>query len=66
MPRKGRSNEEIVRALHQVDGGEKVTEFCRRLHGNPDGKRRIPETPVSSGCSGTARRALSSTGGRDR
>ena len=31
MPRKGRSNEEIVHALHQVDGGEKVTEVCRRL-----------------------------------
>ena len=25
MPRKGRSNEEIVHALHQVDSGEKVT-----------------------------------------
>jgi putative transposase len=31
MPRKGRSNEEIVHALHQVEGGEKVTEVCRRL-----------------------------------
>jgi putative transposase len=31
MPRKGRSNEEIVHALHQVDSGEKVTEVCRRL-----------------------------------
>ena len=31
MPRKGRSNEEIVHALHQVDSGEKVTEICRRL-----------------------------------
>ena len=30
-PRKGRSNEEIVRTLHQVEGGEKVTEVCRRL-----------------------------------
>ena len=30
MPRKGR-NEEIVHALHQVDGGEKVAEVCRRL-----------------------------------
>jgi len=25
MPRKGRSNEEIIHALHQVEGGEKVT-----------------------------------------
>jgi hypothetical protein len=31
MPRKGRSNEEIVHALHQIEGGEKVTEVCRRL-----------------------------------
>lgn len=31
MPRKGRSNEEIVEALHQVESGEKVTEICRRL-----------------------------------
>ena len=31
MPRRGRSNEEIIHALHQVEGGEKVTEVCRRL-----------------------------------
>ena len=31
MPRKGRKNEEIVAALHQVESGEKVTEVCRRL-----------------------------------
>ena len=31
MPRKGRKNEEIVAPLHQVEGGEKVTEVCRRL-----------------------------------
>ena len=31
MPRKGRTNEEIVAALHQVESGEKVTEVCRRL-----------------------------------
>ena len=31
MGRKGRSNEEIVHALHQVEGGEKVAEVCRRL-----------------------------------
>ena len=31
MPRKGRSNEEIIHALHQVEGGEKVNEVCRRL-----------------------------------
>jgi putative transposase len=31
MPKKGRSNEEIVHALHQVESGEKVAEVCRRL-----------------------------------
>ena len=31
MGRKGRSNEAIVHALHQVAGGEKVAEVCRRL-----------------------------------
>jgi hypothetical protein len=30
MRRQGRSNEEIIHALHQVEGGEKVTEVCRR------------------------------------
>jgi hypothetical protein len=31
MPRKGRSTEEIVHALGQVEAGEKVAEVCRRL-----------------------------------
>ena len=31
MSRKGRSNEEIVHALGQVEAGEKVAEVCRRL-----------------------------------
>ena len=31
MPRTGHSNEVIVHALHQVEGGEKVAEVCRRL-----------------------------------
>ena len=31
MPRKGHSNEVIVHALHQLEGGEKVAEVCRRL-----------------------------------
>ena len=31
MPRKGRSTQEIVHALHQVEGGEKVAEVGRRL-----------------------------------
>jgi putative transposase len=31
MPRKCRSNEELIHALHQVEGGDRVTEVCRRL-----------------------------------
>jgi putative transposase len=31
MARKGRSSQEIFHGLHQVEGGEKVTEVCRRL-----------------------------------
>jgi len=31
MPRKERSNEEIIHAVHQVEGGEKVAEVCRRI-----------------------------------
>jgi putative transposase len=30
-PRKGRSNEETIHSLHQVEGGDKVAEVCRRL-----------------------------------
>jgi putative transposase len=31
MPRKGRSNEEIIAALRQAEGGVKVGDICRRL-----------------------------------
>jgi putative transposase len=31
MPRKGRTNEEIVAALRQAEGGEKVGDIWRRL-----------------------------------
>ena len=31
MPRKDRTSEEIIHALHQVDGGEKVADVCRRF-----------------------------------
>lgn len=30
MPKKGHSEEEILRVLHQVDAGEKVAEVCRK------------------------------------
>jgi len=31
MPRKGHSEEEIVRALRQAEGGQKVSEICRDM-----------------------------------
>jgi putative transposase len=31
MPRKGRSEEQILQALRQAEGGEKATEICRKL-----------------------------------
>lgn len=31
MPRKGHSEEQIVYALRQVEGGKKVSEICREL-----------------------------------
>lgn len=31
MPRKGRSEEQIVYALRQAEGGKKVSEICREL-----------------------------------
>jgi len=51
MPRKGRSNEEIVDALQEVEGGEKVAEVCRRLWS--ERSRRFPaggRRPAVWGC----------------
>jgi len=31
MPRKGHSEEQIVYALRQVEGGQKVSEVCREM-----------------------------------
>lgn len=31
MPRKGHTEEQILQALRQAEGGEKVAEICRRL-----------------------------------
>ena len=31
MPRKGHTEEQILQALRQAEGGEKVTEICRKL-----------------------------------
>jgi putative transposase len=31
MPRKGHTEEQILQALRQVEGGEKATEICRKL-----------------------------------
>jgi putative transposase len=31
MPRKGHTEEQILEAMRQAEGGEKVAEICRRL-----------------------------------
>jgi putative transposase len=31
MPRKGHTEEQILQTLRQAEGGEKVTEICRKL-----------------------------------
>ena len=31
MPRKGHTEEQILQALRQAEGGEKATEICRKL-----------------------------------
>jgi len=31
MPRKGHTDEQILQALRQAEGGEKVAEVCRKL-----------------------------------
>jgi putative transposase len=31
MPRKGHTEEQILQALRQAEGGEKVTKICRKL-----------------------------------
>ena len=35
MPRKGQTEEKIVYALRQVDGGKKVSEVCREMGVSP-------------------------------
>jgi transposase-like protein len=35
MPRKGHSEEQIVYALRQVEGGKKVSEVCREIGVSP-------------------------------
>ena len=35
MPRKGHSEEQIVYALRQIEGGQKVSEVCREMGVSP-------------------------------
>ena len=35
MPRKGHSEEQIVYALRQIEGGKKVSEVCREMGVSP-------------------------------
>jgi len=50
MPRNGRSNEEIVHALHQVDSGER---WPRSAGGRHFSARRAPPKELAN-CSGVA------------
>ena len=52
---RGRSNEEIVNALHQVDSGEKVAEVCRRLGVS---EQRFYRSPTSDSPSPSERSGL--------
>jgi hypothetical protein len=36
MPRKGHSEEQIVYALRQIEGGKKVSEVCREMGSRRD------------------------------
>src|SRR5215207_5816620 len=51
MPRKGHSEEKIVYALRQVEGGKKVSEVCREMGVSPQAfyswKRRYAGLGVS-------------------
>jgi len=44
MPRKGHSEEQIVYALRQVEGGKKVSEVCRELGVSPQAFYRSQRT----------------------
>jgi hypothetical protein len=35
MPRKGHTEEQILQALRQAEGGDKATEICRKLGVSP-------------------------------
>jgi putative transposase len=35
MPRKGHSEEQVVYALRQIEGGKKVSEVCREMGVSP-------------------------------
>src|SRR5262245_60439698 len=56
MPRKGRSNEQIVDARHPREGGDRVAEACRR-----GGGQRADVLPVDkSGSAGSASKSSGS------
>ena len=41
MPRKGHSEEQIVYALRQIEGGKKVSEVCREMGVSPQAVYRL-------------------------
>ena len=40
MPRKGHSEEQVVYALRQIEGGKKVGEVCREMGVTPQAVNR--------------------------
>jgi putative transposase len=61
MPRKDRCNEEIIHALRQVEGSEKVTEVCRRLGVGEQNFYRWKASSAAWDCM-TTRAAVAPTG----
>jgi putative transposase len=63
MPRKGHSEEQIVYALRQIEGGKKVTEVCRELGVSPQAVLQMEAQIRGIGIERSAR--ASATAGRE-
>jgi hypothetical protein len=44
MPRKGHSEEQVVCALRQIEGGKKVSEVCREMGVSPQAVYKVAST----------------------
>jgi Transposase len=54
MPNKGHTEEQIIAALKQYEGGEKVTDICRKLSVQPGHFLPVEEAVCRVGRTGTA------------